>query len=199
MPTCYRLESNLACRYWCRWDWIFCHNHYENHCRNFVVDHKCENGWHITKTNYKRRKKAAQFFNHRESQASTWKRDPQREDDFVEELPKAKKYKGDALLEIYLKRFGFKPEEMPDCRDLEGAFMHATYMTQTSQNEEISTSEFTYREYSEAFQYIMDTIKNPWQGADDALTKDSPTKDQVADPDYVGKPGMQLVCSELQP
>ena len=72
-------------------------------------------------------------------------------------------------------------------------------MIQTSQNEEILTSEFTYREYSEAFQYIMDTIKNPWQGADDALTKDSPTKDQVADPDYVGKPGMQLVCSELQP
>ena len=63
-----------------------------------------------------------------------------------------KKCEQDPLLEIYLARFGYKPDEMPDRREIEDAFLNTI---------QISAPEFTYEEYSEAFQYIVDIIKNP--------------------------------------
>ena len=53
MPTCHRVENNLKCRYWCKRDWVFCHNNYDGYCRNDVVDYQCENGWHITEKGYR--------------------------------------------------------------------------------------------------------------------------------------------------
>ena len=49
---------------------------------------------------------------------------------------------------------------MPDRREMEAVFLNKTYMTDISQGELIVASEFTYEEYSEAFQYIVDTITN---------------------------------------
>ena len=139
MPLCHRLEKNLECRYWCKPNWIFCHNYYDGLCLNDVVDSQCENGWHVTEKRYKKITK------HRK-----WKRDPEREELFDDEGPKAKKCKRDPLLEIYLTRFGYKPDEMPDRREIEDVFLDTTR----------SSSEFTYEEYSEAFQYIVDIIMN---------------------------------------
>ena len=139
MPTCHRLENNLECRYWCKWNWIFCHNYYDGYCRNDVVDCQCENGWHVTEKRYKKIAKHGE-----------WKRGPEAAEPSDDEAPKAKKCKRDPLLEIYLARFGYKPDEMPDRREIEDVFLDTTR----------SSSEFTYEEYSEAFQYIVDIITN---------------------------------------
>ncbi len=63
-------------------------------------------------------------------------------------------------LEMYLSRFGFTREDMPDRRQIEEAFMNATepWQADSPDLEELSASQFTYEEYSEAFQYILETI-----------------------------------------
>ena len=143
-PTCHRLENKKKCRYWCKWNWIYCHNFYDGFCTKDVVDDQCENGWHITEKRYRAKKIAEQ---HKKR-----KRDPKPEELSDDEAPKAKKCEQDPLLEIYLARFGYKPDEMPDRREIEDAFLNTI---------QISAPEFTYEEYSEAFQYIVDIIKNP--------------------------------------
>ena len=160
MPTCYRVENNLKCRYWCKRDWVFCHNNYDGYCRNDVVDYQCENGWHITEKGYRRKKIAEQLSADRESKRRKSKRGPQSEEPPEDDEQEAKKCKRDPRLEIYLARFGYKPDEMPDRREIEDVFLETTYMKDTSHREQISASEFTYEEYSEAFQYIVDIITN---------------------------------------
>ena len=160
MPTCHRLENHLPCRYWCKRNWIFCHNYYNGYCRNVVTDYQCENGWHITEKKYRRVKFAERHSDDTESERTKSKRGPQSEELADDDAPSAKKCKRDVFLEIYLARFGYKPDDMPDRREMEAVFLNKTYMTDISQGELIVASEFTYEEYSEAFQYIVDTITN---------------------------------------
>ena len=155
MPFCSRVERNLKCRYWCRRNWVFCHNYYDGDCRNVVVDYQCGNGWHITKKRYQREKIAEQFSADRESKRLKSKRDLQSEEPSADDVHEANH---DPRLEIYLSRFGYKPDEMPDRREIEKIFFDRTYMKDTAHREQVSESEFTYEEYSEAFQYIVDTI-----------------------------------------
>ena len=154
MPTCYRAENNLKCRYWCKRDWVFCHNYYDGYCRNDVVDYQCENGWHISQKRYRAKKLAELPADDSESQIRK-RRIGRFEHEMPcdEETPKVKKCKRDPLLEIYLARLGYKPDEMPERREIENGFLSRTLM-------ENSASELTYEEYSEAFQYIVDIIAN---------------------------------------
>ena len=153
MPTCHRLENNKKCWYWCKPNWIFCHNFYGGYCRNEVADYQCQNGWHITERRYRALKIAEQLAGDRESKHWKRKRCVQSEEPSDEETSQAKKYKRDPLLEVYLRRFGYTPDGLPDRREIEHAFLDATHMDN-------SASEFTYEEYAEAFQYIVDIITN---------------------------------------
>ena len=153
MATCHRLDTGKACRYWCKPSWIFCHNYYDGYCRNDVADYQCENGWHISQKKYRAKKIAEQLSADRESKRRKSKRGPQSEEPSEDDEQEAKKCKRDPRLEIYLARFGYKPDEKPERREIENVFLDRTYM-------EDSASEFTYEEYSEAFQYIVDTITN---------------------------------------
>ena len=147
MPTCHRIENNRECRYWCKSNWVFCHNYYDGFCRNDVVDNQCVNGWHITEKRYRAQKIAEQLSDDGEAEA----RSKRFQELSADEVPEAKKCKRDPLLEIYLARFGYKPDKMPGRRDIEHAFLEIA---------QISPSEFCYEEYSEAFQYIVDIITN---------------------------------------
>ena len=96
----------------------------------------------------------------RESKRRKSKRPHQSEEPSAEDAQEAQKCKPDARLEIYLARFVFKPYEMPDRRQIEDAFLETTYVKETSPRDQISAAEFTYEDYSEAFQYIVDIITN---------------------------------------
>ena len=158
MPRCHRLEKNRQCRYWCKPNWIFCHNFYDGFCREEVVEHQCVHGWHITEKRYRAIKNAEQFSDDRESNHRKWKRCPEVDEAIDSEASRAKKCKRDPLLEVYLRRFGYKPDEMPDRREIEDAFVDTTF-TKVSHRDQ-GPAPFTYEEYSEAFQYIVDIITN---------------------------------------
>ena len=162
MPTCRRLDSGKGCRYWCKPSWIFCHNYFDGYCRNDVADCQCENGWHITEKGYRNKRITEQFSaprtgsKHRKS-----KRTAQSEVPSTDDEQEVKKYKRDPRLEIYLARFNYKPDEMPDRREIEEVFFKTTScFLDTSHREQIPASEFSYEEYSEAFQYIIEIITN---------------------------------------
>ena len=159
MPWCFRVKQDRKCLYQCKRGWTMCHNYGAGHCRKAVVDDRCDNGWHITEKKYRATKIAEYLSHERESNAKTkrlqkWNRDTKPEDLPDDEAPQAKNCKRHPLLEIYLARFGYKPDEMPDRREIEDVFL------QHCHREQISASEFTYEEYSEAFHYIVDIMAN---------------------------------------
>ena len=107
-----------------------------------VVDDKCWNGWHISEAKYRAERKRAEC---------SFDCQPERD---------RKNAKRDPTLEIYLARFDYTPKNMPDRKQIEEAFMNATEPWRTDKHDQIAESQFTYEEYSDAFQYILDSIRN---------------------------------------
>ena len=134
-PKCFRVEKGLRCRHKCKPGWIMCHNYDQGYCRKDVIEDKCPNGWHITEKQYE----AKRFW------IQNYCRDGKR----------------DAKLQMYLSRFGYRPNDSLDRRQLEEAFTKATapWQTDSFDCEQIAASHYTYEEFSEAFQYILDSIK----------------------------------------